>query len=630
MTPSTPGMVFKKAHGRSNVQSVWRRPLEESSGLGKRKRKNSVRLLEKDGSVKRLYAMLFGGENAAYEKVVKPALLFLRRTGLDPKVTKEFEATPFEFVFGNGVYDSFCTLVRDAFEEDKERIREFLQEHCPDIANTKEQIREIDLVPGDYDELWKHRLMRPFSREEWQSILDAYQWLLCGTRKFYESGQKFPGSFREFPLPKKSLLTAEGPCGNTSRVIMWQLGVQLADLGISQDTGKFSQLTDGDSITDWVNNVLSFQGRVCNRSHFECNRIKCRGVFLTWGDTVEFLARQIYEVSVWRAWRPLFMLSPWLFGGDGIKFMGIYAEYKLQGFKQHLTLQEQSLRAFYKLGGGDVENSSYKKSFNRALASVVTGSKGFAQNWATGSTLHLGNPVASIGLPSFFVDTTHQFLDVLSVQQANRKFNRICEIVNLLHAVGDLLYKVSLERFHDMDMSSKDTDHFWEEVRRRADRFLQAVFTSLHGVGIHRELPHMEDFEDTICDLFESHWVDGHERKWFLMPEKLPCWFQEKLRRCYSGGNWEDNVRMIYFEGTVEDVLEYSSLLHAIVPEGETFCENIVFRVVYPFLQTLLKQYFVMRDAYYKMFEEVWDMGGKKNQPTWQEKIEYWRHGLNK
>jgi hypothetical protein len=37
-----------------------------------------------------------------------------------------------------------------------------------------------------------------------------------------------------------------------------------------------------------------------------------------------------------------------------------------------------------------------------------------------------------------------------------------------------------------------------------------------------------------------------------------------------------------------------------------------------------------MRDAYYKMFEEVWDMGGKKNQPTWQEKIEYWRHGLNK
>jgi hypothetical protein len=626
MTPSTPGADSKRARH----STIWRRPVGESSGSGKRKRKNPVPLLEKDGSVKRLYAMLFGGENAAYEKVVKPALLFLRRTGLDPKVTKEFEATPFEFVFGNGVYDSFCRVVRDAFQEDKERIREFLEAHCPDIANTNEQIREIDLIEGDYDQLWNHRLMRPFTGKEWQSILDAYQWLLCGTRKFYEAGQKFPGSFREFPPPKKSLLTAEGPCGNTSRVIMWQLGAQLANLGISQDTGKFAQLTDGESITDWVNDVLSLQGRVYHKSCFECNHIKPSVRFMTWGDAVEFVAREIYEVGVWRAWRPLFMLSPWLFGGDGIKFMGIYAEYKLRGFKQHLTLQKESLCAFYKLGGGDVENSSYKESFNRALASVVTGSKGFAQNWATGSTLHLGNPVASIGLPPFFVDTTHQFLDVLSVQQANRKFNRICEIVNLLHAVGDLLYKVSLERLLEMDMNSEDTDHFWEEVRGKAERFLQAVFLSLHSVGIQRELPHMEDLEETIRDCFKSYWVDEHERKWFLMPEELPFWFREKLHTSYSGGIWEDNLRTIYFEGTVQEVLEYSSLQHAIVPGVKTFCENIVFKVVYPFLQTLLKQYFVMRDAYYKMFEEVWDMGGKKNQQTWQEKIEYWRHGLNK
>jgi hypothetical protein len=114
------------------------------------------------------------------------------------------------------------------------------------------------------------------------------------------------------------------------------------------------------------------------------------------------------------------------------------------------------------------------------------------------------------------------------------------------------------------------------------------------------------------------------------MPEELPFWFREKLHMSYSGGVWEDNLRTIYFEGTVQEVLEYSSLQHAIAPGVKTFCENIVFKVVYPFLQTLLKQYFVMRDAYYKMFEEVWDMGGKKNQPTWQEKIEYWRHGLNK
>lgn len=584
-----------------------------------------------EGRVERLKAILFGGENAAYDKVVRPALLFLRRSGLDPAIKKGFEATPFQFVFENGVYDCFCMLVNDAFQEDKEQIRGFLKDYCPDFADGEEQLNRINLSAGEYEQLWEHRLTRPLTSAEWQSIHDAYHWVLCATRKFYECGKKFPGLFQEFLPSQKSRLTAEGHEGETSRGILRQLEEQVAQSGISHDHPKLTEVTGMGGIVDWVNKALSLQGRVCNRSYFQSNRIASDVSFCTWGDAVEFCASEVYEVLLWRAWRPLFMLSPWLFGGDGMKFMKLYAEYKLRSFKGCLELQKASLTAFYRLGGedpSDKEGYSYKKKFDNAFASVVTGDPAFAQRWATGSTMNLENPVASTELPKDFLDTTHHLLDTFSMQLASRKFERICEIIKLLHVVGDLLYKLSLERHCELGISGDDTARFWREVGHKTERFLREVFVSLHRVGTEHDLPRLEDFENMVLHFSKRYWSSQEGKNWFLVFDKLPLWFREEMQMSFLGGEFDNRIRRIYFDGVPVDFLNASFLLECIFPSPQTFVQKAVFNVICTPLQTLLQKYFVMRDNYYTMFQEVWDMGGRGHQPTWDEKIAYWRDGL--
>lgn len=581
--------------------------------------------------MERLKAILFGGQNAAYDKVVRPALLFLRRSELDSAIKKGFEATPFQFLFENGVYDVFCLLVNDAFQEDEERIREFLKEYCPDFANGEEQLNKINLSAGEYEQLWEHRLTRPLTPAEWQSIHDAYHWVLCATRKFYECGKKFPGSFQEFLPSQKSRLTAEGHGGETSRGILKQLEERVAQSGISHDQPKLTELTETGEIVNWVNKVLSLQGRVCNRSYFQSNHIASDVSFCTWGDAVEFCASEVYEVLLWRAWRPLFMLSPWLFGGDGMKFMKLYAEYKLRSFKGFLDLQKESLCAFYQLGGedpSDKEGYSYKKKFNNALASVVTGDIAFAQRWATGSTMFLENPVASDALPKDFLDTTHHFLDTCTIQSESRKFERICEIMKLLYIVGDLLYELSFDRHNDLGISGNDTARFWKEVEHKTERVLREVFVSLHSVRRDYDLPLLEDIEDMVLHFLKRYWSSQDGKNWFLVPDKLPLCFRQEMQRSFFGGEFDNRIRKIYFDGVPVDVLNASFLLECIFPSPQTFVQKAVFNVICIPLQTLLQKYFVMRDNYYTMFEEVWDMGGRGHQPTWEEKIEYWTNGL--
>lgn len=611
---------------------VWRRPAHESCGLGKRKRTKSLPPLMKEGRVERLKAILFGGQNAAYDKVVRPALLFLRRSGLDPAIKKGFEATPFQSVFENGVYDSFCMLVNDAFNEDEEQIRGFLKEYCPDFANDKEQLNKITLAAGEYEQLWEHRLTRPLTPAEWQSIHDAYHWLLCATRKFYESGKKFPGSFQEFLPSQKSRLTAEGHGGETSRGILKQLEEQVTRSGISHDYLQLSELTGTGEIVNWVDRVLSLEGRVRNRSYFQSNHLAADVSFCTWADAVEFCASEVYEVLLWRAWRPLFMLSPWLFGGDGMKFMKIYAEYKLRSFKRSLDLQKESLCAFYRLGGEDPsekESVSYKKKFDNALASVVTGDIAFAQRWATGSTMGLmDNSVPSTVLPYGFMDTTHHFIDTCTIQVACRRFKRICDIVKILHLVGDLLYKVSLERHYELGIGENETARFWSEVEHRTERFLRELFVTLHSVRMEHDLPFLEDLEGMVLHFFKRYWSSQDGKNWFLVLHKLPVWFQTEMQKCFLGNEFDNRIRRIYFEGVPVDVLDASCLLEFIFPRPQTFVQKAVFNVVCTPLQTLLHKYFVMRDNYYTMFEEVWDMGGSGHQPTWNEKIAYWIDGL--